>query len=384
MMKYVFQVSLAVIFFFSFTIQCKAEKVRAYIGTYTSGTSEGIYSFELDLKNGSASKPKLVAETVNPSFVAIHPNQKFLYAVNEIGNFEGEKTGAVSSFAIDAKTGALTFLNQHASGGGAPCHLVVDSKGKNVLVANYTGGSVASLPIAKDGKLGKATTVLQHKGSSVNERRQAGPHAHSINLDAVNRYAVVADLGLDKVLVYRFKEAKGTLVANKPDGTKVEPGSGPRHFAFHPRGKFAYVINELLLTVTAFAYDADKGKLESIQTITTLPEETGDRKGFSTAEVQVHPSGKFLYGSNRGHNSIVVYTINQDTGKLRYVENESTQGKAPRNFAIDPTGTFLLAENQGSDTIVLFRINQDTGELTATGEVIEAPTPVCVKFTPID
>ncbi len=361
------------------TIELRAESVRGYIGTYTRGESKGIYTFELDLKTGAATQPTLAAETVNPSFVAIHPNKQFLYAVNEVGDFDGQPTGAVSAFAIDAKTGGLTFLNQHASGGGAPCHLVVDAKGQNVLVANYSGGSVACLPIGKDGRLGKATSTIQHKGTSV-APRPAASHAHSINLDAANRFAFAADAGLDQVFIYRFDADKGTLTANDPAFGEVAAGSGPRHFAFHPVGKYAYVINETNLTVTAFEYNADRGSLRSIQTISTLPNDVTDRKGFSTAEVQVHPSGNFLYGSNRGHDTIAIFSINQDTGQLTHVGNESTQGKTPRNFAIDPTGAFLLAENENSNTIVVFRINQETGELKATGEVIEAPMPVCVKF----
>jgi 6-phosphogluconolactonase len=256
--------------------------------------------------------------------------------------------------------------------------LVVDRTGKTVLVANYGGGSVAALPVDADGRLGKATSAIQHSGSSVDAQRQATPHAHSINVDPSNRFAVAADLGLDKLLIYRLDAAKGTLAPNDPPSASVAPGSGPRHFAFHPNGQFAYVINEMRCTVTAFAFDSQRGALREIQTITTLPHEV--KEGYSTAEVQVHPSGKFLYGSNRGHHSIAIFAIDSATGKLNAVGHQSTGGKTPRNFAIDPTGQFLLAENQDSDNIVVFRIDTKTGELKATGHVVDVPSPVCVKF----
>ena len=358
-----------------------AAKLRLYVGTYTSGESEGIYLCEMDSETGALTRQGVTKGVVNPSFLAIHPSQKYLYAVNEVGDFQGEKSGAVSAFAIDAATGKLTLLNQQSSLGGAPCHLVVDAAGKNVLVANYTGGSIACLPIASDGRLRAASSSVQHEGSSVNPRRQEGPHAHSINLDAANKFAIVGDLGLDQVLVYRFDSGQGTLVANDPPGIAVKPGAGPRHFSFHPGGRFGYVINELQRTVTAFAYDAATGSFQTLQTISTLP--PGAKPVGSTAEVRVHPNGKFLYGSNRGHDSIVVYRINQDTGKLTYVENESTQGKTPRNFTLDPTGKFLLAENQQSNSIVVFAIDPETGALQPTGHSLEIPSPVCIRMIAI-
>ena len=355
------------------------ETFRVYVGTYTrNGGSEGIYRFDLDLKSGQATEPQLAAEATNPSFLAIHPNQQFLYSVSEISELDGKKTGGVSAFAIDPETGDLKLLNQQPSGGAGPCHLVVSPQGTHVLVANYGGGSVAALPIGDDGRLGPPTSVVQHEGSSVNPRRQQGPHAHSINLDKSGRYAVAADLGLDKLLIYRFDPQQGTLTPHDPPHAAVAPGAGPRHFAFHPGGKFAYVINELQNTVTAFAWDEETGALSERQTITTLPQ---DFNGQSyTAEVQVHPSGRFLYGSNRGHDSIAVFRIDQQTGRLSPVGHEPTQGKTPRNFGIDPTGRYLLAENQASDTIVIFRIDQQTGELQPTGNVVRVASPVCVKM----
>lgn len=357
-----------------------AKHMHVYLGTYTGPKSKGIYLARLDLASGKLSAPELAAEAANPSFLAIHPNRRFLYAVGEIANFSGQSSGAVSAFALNPETGKLTLLNQQPSQGAGPCHLIVDASGKCVLVANYGGGSVAALPIQENGRLGAAGTFIQHQGSSVNPDRQKEPHAHSINVDRANRFAVAADLGLDKVLVYKLDPAKAALTPNDPPSTSVRPGSGPRHFAFHPTGRFAYVINEMVCTVTAFTYDGDRGVLKELQTLSTLPGEL--QRGYSTAEVQVHPSGKFLYGSNRGHHTIAVFSIDEQSGQLTHVEHESTQGRTPRNFGIDPTGQYLLAANQGSDTVAVFRIDPKTGQLNPTGQVVEAPAPVCVKFLP--
>jgi 6-phosphogluconolactonase len=356
----------------------RAEHVLVYVGTYTGGQSKGIYSFRLDLASGQVTPGGVTTGVVSPSFLAIHPSGRFLYAANEVGNFAGKKSGSVSAFAIEAETGNLTFLNRQPSGGAAPCHLVVDRSGRNVLVANYTGGSVAVLRVGEDGRLGKTTAFVQHRGSSVHPRRQKGPHAHSINLDASNRFSFVADLGLDRVLVYRFDAAGGTLAPHETASVSVAPGAGPRHFAFHPDGRHAYVINELNSTVTAFAYRAEDGTLKELQTVSTLPAGFDGRN--TTAEIQVAPGGKFLYGSNRGHDSIAVFAIDPGRGTLTCVEHESTGGKTPRNFGIDPTGAYLLAANQNSGTVVLFRIDSRTGRLEPTGGIIRVPQPVCVKF----
>jgi 6-phosphogluconolactonase len=353
------------------------EKMLVFIGTYTGGPSKGIYTYELNLENGSMREVGLAAEAQSPSFLAIHPNKKFLYAVSEVSNFSGKKTGAVSSFKIDPASGKLTKLNDASAGGDGPCHLVVDKAGKNVLVANYGGGSVASLPIKDDGSVGESTAFVQHTGSSVNAQRQKEPHAHSINLDAANKFAFVADLGIDKIMVYRFDAGKGSLTPNEPAFANVAPGGGPRHFAFRPDGTSAYVCNEMTSKVTAFTYDSAKGVLTETQTISTLPE--GWTGNNSTAEIQVHPSGKFVYCSNRGHNSVAVFSVGGD-GKLTYVENEGTRGKTPRNFGIDPTGKYLIAANQDSNTLAVFQVNQATGALDPVGEPLAAPKPVCVKF----
>jgi 6-phosphogluconolactonase len=359
----------------------KGAKMWVYVGTYTGKNSKGIYRLELDTATGKLTSLGLAGETASPSFLAIHPSRRFLYAVGEIDNFNGKKTGAVSAFAIDAKTGALTLLNQQSSGGSGPCHLVVDKAGKHVLSANYGGGSVSVHPIEEDGRLGRATAFVQHKGSSVDKGRQEAPHAHSINLDPANRFAFVADLGLDKVLIYRFDAKKGTLTPNDPPAVDIAPASGPRHFAFHPSGKYAYVINEMKNTVVAFKFDPEAGRLTALQTISTLPE--GYDKPSYTAEVVVHPSGKFLFGSNRHGDSIASFSIDPDTGKLTFVGVQGKDVKEPRNFIVEPTGKFLLVANQKADTVIVFRINRKTGALTPTDIKVEVPVPVCLRLMAI-
>jgi 6-phosphogluconolactonase len=268
-------------------------------------------------------------------------------------------------------------LNQQSSTGSGPCHLVVDAAGKFVLVANYGGGSVACLPIGADGKLSPASTSIQHQGSGANKQRQEAPHAHSINLDAANKFAFAADLGLDKVLVYPFDSQKGLQASDKLPPGLLAPGSGPRHFAFHPTGKYAFVNNEMTSSVTAFAYDSAKGSLTEIQTLSTLP---GAVPGNSTAEIVVHPSGKFVYVSNRGHNSLAMFSCDPATGKLTAIGHQPTGGKIPRNFNIDPSGKLLLAANQESNNVVVFRVDSDSGKLTPAGSEIEVGKPVCVRF----
>lgn len=362
------------------TTATAADDLWVLVGTYTRGNDGGIHVLKFDPETAKLTKHG-VASIDNPSFVAVHPSGKFVYSVAEVATFDGKRGGAVAAFSFDAKSGTLTKLNHSSTIGAGPCHLVVDQSGRYVLAANYGGGSVVVLPIDKAGKVGRATSFVQHIGSSVNERRQKAPHAHSINLDPTNQFAVAADLGVDKVFVYRLNGRNGTLTDAPAAFGQVAPGSGPRHFAFHPSGRFGYVINELALTVTAFAFDSTTGELAEIQTISTLP--PGTEKQGSTAEVRVHPSGKFLYGSNRGHDSIVVYSIDQSTGELTYVENEPTQGSTPRNFFVEPSGRFLFAENQQSGTIVVLKIDQQTGALSPTGNSIEVPSPVCIRTIPV-
>ena len=354
------------------------DNLRVYVGTYTRGESEGIYLLDLDLKTGALTSRGLVARAENPSFLALHPDGGHLYAANEVSRFLGKRSGGVSAFRIDRKTGSLRFLNRQLTRGGAPCYIAVDGAGSNVLVANYGGGSVAVLPIRENGKLKKPSAFVQHVGSGPDPTRQEGPHAHSIRVDAANRFALAADLGLDKVQIYRYDPRNGALTANDPPHAAVSPGAGPRHLAFHPNGESVYLVNELDLTVTAFQYDGERGALSIIQTISTLPGDVED--GYSGADIHVHPTGRFLYASNRGHDTIAVFAIDSDSGRLTAVGYEPTRGRTPRNFAIDPTGRFLLVANQDSDSVAVFGIDQETGGLTPTGETANVPSPVCIRF----
>lgn len=357
--------------------EARAASVLVYVGTVTQGESEGIYLYELDSSSGKLTARGLAAEAENPSFVALHPDRPFLYAVDQMTSPEGRKTGAVSSFAIDEHTGKLTLLNQRSSRGSGPCHVSIDGIGRTVMVANYGSGSVSAYPVEQDGRLGEAFAVMRHDGSGPNERRQKGPHAHSVNFDPASRFAFAADLGTDEVVVYRLDSAKGALERNDPPAAKVAPGSGPRHFAFHPGGEHAYVINELTNTIVTFSYDAAAGVLREVQTVGTLPEEFAGESW--TAEVLVHPSGKYVYGSNRGHDSIVVFAVAGD-GTLTLVEHQPTQGKHPRNFGIDPSGRLLIVANRDSDNLVPFWIDPDSGKLTPVGETYSVGMPVCVRF----
>ena len=361
--------------------QPEAKAYWTYFGTYTGAKSKGIYVAKFDPATGSLSEPQLAAESPSPSFLAVSPDGRFLYAANEVEQFGGEKTGAVSSFAVDASNGSLRPINQKSSGGRGPCHVTVDATGGNVLVANYAAGTVAVLPVT-DGRLADASTVIQHQGTGPNRQRQEGPHAHCITVDPANRFALANDLGLDKVLVYRFDPKVGKLTPNNPPAAALTPGAGPRHLAFSPDGRYAYVNNEMALTVTAFAYDAGNGALNELQTLSTVPQGTG-RGGNSTAEVRVHPSGKFVYVSNRGPDSIAIFKVDPQTGKLTAAGHQATQGKTPRSFSIDPTGKFLLAANQSTDTVVVFRIDPESGALAPTGMTVPVPTPVCVEFVPV-
>ncbi len=369
--------ALCALAFFHTRAEAAGSELLVYFGPYTDAKTKGIYVSRFDTATGKLTEPELAAESKSPSFLAVHPTNRFLYSVNEAG--DGKEKG-VSAFAIDAQSGKLTALGQRPSGGGGPCHLALDPSGKCVVVANYNGGSVEALPIGDDGKLGEPTAFIQHTGSSVDPARQKGPHAHCAAVDAAGKFAFVCDLGLDKVLIYKLDAAKATLTPNDPPSASVAPGSGPRHLAFHPNGKFAYVINEMGGTMTAFSYDAGHGALKELQTISTMPEGYSGEKWC--AEVAVHPSGKFLYGSNRGNSTLVVFGIDQSTGKLSVVEHVPTQGKAPRHFGIDPTGAYLFAANQDSSNIVGFRIDPATGRLTPTGQTLELGKPVCIVFVP--
>jgi 6-phosphogluconolactonase len=347
-----------------------------FIGT-TGGKppmqSKGIYVCRFDADRGKFSAVELGAEAKAPSFLAIDPSGKFLYSTREASGGMG-----TAAFSIDRASGKLSRINEQPSGGTGACFVGTDATGKVLLVANYGSGHVASLPIAEDGTLQPPASVVQDQGKGPNEKRQEGPHAHSFYADPSNRFALACDLGTDNVLVFKLDAATAKLTANDPPLAKVPAGSGPRHLAFHPNAKFAYVINELSNTVTAFAWDAERGTLREIQNITTLP---ADYKETSyCAEVRVHPSGKFLYGSNRGHDSIAIFAIDAASGKLEPRGFVSTGGKWPRNFEIDPTGKWLIAANEHSDDLVVFKIDQTSGQLTPTGERAPVPSPSCVRF----
>lgn len=355
-------------------------ELLVYVGTYTGTNSKGIYVARLDMTTGALSAPQLAAETPNPSFLAVRQQGDFLYAVNEVDTFEGKPVGSVSAFAIDKRTGTLTALNQTSSSGPGPAHLSLDREGRNVLVANYGGGSVSVLPIAGDGRLQPSASFVQHTGSSVNPDRQREPHAHEILLDPANRFAYVADLGIDKVMIYHFDAATHALTAASPASAALKPGAGPRHMAIAGTGGFVYVISELDCTITTFRRDARTGALSEVQVVSSLPPGVSAEKGFSTAEIALSPSGSFLYGSNRGHDSISVFSVDRASGRLAYVANTPTGGKTPRGFGIEPGGAFLVAGNQHSDSLVVFRIDRATGKLTATGTAVSIGAPVDVKF----
>jgi 6-phosphogluconolactonase len=344
-----------------------------FVGTYTNNTkSEGVYAFRMDDTTGAWTRiPQSIPKITNPSFLVADRKNHRLFATAEVGE------GQVAAFRYDPESGALTFVNQQASQGADPCHLSVLKTGSHVLVANYSSGTFAILPVNPDGSLRPASDTAHDSGTGPNKARQEGPHAHSINLDASNKLAYGCDLGVDKIMIFRPNPKTGKLVANDPASASVHPGGGPRHFAFHPKKPIVYSINELDCTVTVFAWDKASGALRELQTITTLPRPY--QPTDSCADVHVSADGKFLYGSNRGHDSIAIFAIGND-GKLTTVGNEPTQGKTPRNFAIDPSGNFLFAANQNSDTIVVFRIDKSTGKLTATGTKIEVPAPVCIVF----
>jgi 6-phosphogluconolactonase len=361
---------------FAFRANAWSQDRVLYVGTYTSGKSEGIYVYSFASEGGALGDFQS-KKSVNPSFVTIDRSRRFLYAVNEVGEYEGKPGGYVSAYEINSLSKNLFFLNQQPTQGADPCHLTVDSKRKVLLVANYTGGNVTVLPIRPDGSLAPASDLKQHEGSGPKEQ-QKGPHAHCVILDRFERHALVADLGVDKVMVYRFNRAAGKLIPAKQPFAELQAGAGPRHLTFHPTGRYLYVINELDSSMTAFRYNEANGTLTHIDTVSTLP---GDFSGVSyCADVHVSPSGRFLYGSNRGHNSIVVFEIDPRTGKLKLVEHVSTEGDWPRNFTIDPSGKFLLVANQRSDNVVSFNIDRGAGRLTPTGHNHQIPSPVCLKF----
>ncbi len=357
----------------------QSAKYYLYVGSYTQSEDEGIYVYEFDAKNGNLKYLHTVAGVENPSYLAIQPDKNLLIAVNETMEYHGEKTGAVSAFSVDPASGNLKLINQVPSGGGAPCYVSIDSKGKYVLVANYMSGTVTMFQIATGGRLSAYTDLQQHKGSGPVSKRQKGPHAHTIILDNNEKFALAADLGTDEVIGYEIDKRENKL--RKASAFKVKAGSGPRHIAFHPGGRYVYVISELANTVTACTYDPQTGKLTEIMTASTLPD---DFNGTSyCADIHFSKDGRFLYGSNRGHDSIVIFNVDGKTGKISYVDHFSVNGEWPRNFMIDPTGNYLLVANQNSGNIVVFRLDKNTGKATETNNEVKVSKPVCLKMLPM-
>lgn len=364
-----------------FAADSAAKPLRVYIGTYTTREAEGIYRFDFDPATGKASDPVVAARTKNPSYLTLDSTENFLYAVNEVSDpIEGENyktTGWVRAYQVDRTTGELTELNHQPSGGAIACYVAVDAQRRNALVANYTGGSISSFQIQPDGSLAPASTVVNHGRDAQAHQAARG---HSFNFSPDERFAIAADAGLDEIFIYRFDAATGKFTPHTPPSVATGPQTAPRHFTFHPNGKWAYNNNERNFKINSFHYDAQQGMLTLQQTLSTLPE--GVPEKGSTAEVLVHPSGKFVYVSNRGPDSIATYQIDA-AGKLTFTGATPSGGKTPRNFRMDSSGTYLLAANQDSDTIVVFRIDQDTGALSPTGEVVHISKPVCIKFATV-
>lgn len=361
-------------------MQSTKNSALLFIGTYTrlephlvTANGKGIYTYRLDLDSGELTYLSEVHGIVNPSFLTIGPEQRYLYAVSEIDQTED---GGVSAYAIDQASGALSHINTQQAGGSSACYISVDQTGRLAITSNYMSGNIGMFAIRPDGGIDAAHQFMQQEGTGPNRDRQEGPHAHCLVIDPTNRYAFSADLGADKIFGYKIDFEAEQLILHHE--LKLEPGSGPRHLVFHPNGNNAYLIQELDSTITALSYDSENGMLQMIETVSTLP--VGFEGLSHCADIHVTPNGKFLYGSNRGHDSIVIYAIDKATGKLSLVGHEPARGEIPRNFAIDPTGTYLLVANQNSDNIVTFRIDQETGQLEPTGHVVRAPTPVCLKM----
>ena len=351
-----------------------ASETPFYVGCYTKPDgAKGIYRYQLDLDTGKVTGGTLVAEAKNPTFLAVHPSGDYLYAANE------NQDGTIGAYEI-LDDGGLKLLNVESAKGSGPCHITLDGDGKNVFVANYGSGSIACLPVKEDGSLAPASSAVQHKGSSVDKGRQEGPHAHSIYADAGEKFVYACDLGLDQVLIYRLDAEKGGLTPATPPHATVPPGSGPRHLAFHPDGGYAYVLSEMASTISVFKHDADTGALTAIQNVSTLP--ANFKGNTSTAEIFAHPNGRFVYASNRGHDSIAAFSVDEQSGKLKPIGHTSTGGKTPRNFAIDPSGMWLIAANQDTNNFIVLKIDPATGALKATGQSLTVGMPVCVIFPP--
>jgi 6-phosphogluconolactonase len=356
-------------------IHAIAADMFVYFGSHRAGPGIGFSLAHFDTDTGVLTKPEFLLDAVAPAFFQIHPDGQHLYTCNS------GRTGGVSAYALDPHTGRLTYLNRTLANGADTSYLSLDRSGRYALVANYEGGNIAAFALKPDGSIGDWTAFVQHTGSSLNPQRQSHAYAHSIITDPTNRFALVADLGVDKIYVYRFNEKDGTLKPHDPAFVGVAPGSGARHVKFHPNGRWVYLINEIASTVIAFNWDSAAGRLAEFQTISTLP---ADFKGANaTAELEVHPNGKFIYGSNRGHDSLVAFAIDADSGRLSLVAHVSSGGKTPRNFAFDPTGKWIVCTNHGSDNAAVFRVDETSGQLTPTGQPVSVPYPFCERFVPV-
>jgi 6-phosphogluconolactonase len=357
-----------------------------YVGTYTRPAAylretkgKGLYIFRLNPDTGELSPAGEAPGIDNPSYLNVDPAKRHVYAISEVWEWP---EGLVRAYAIDPASGGLTYLNQVSSFGWLACYIMVDATNRFAVVSNYMGGNAGLFPIRADGRIGEAVQMVQHTGAGRDPQRQAGPHPHCIVISPNNRHVVVADLGLDKVMVYDLDVEQGRLAPNAVPWVKMPDGSGPRHFVFHSSGRYGYVSNEFNATVSAFTYDPESGRLELIQTVSSLPKDFAGEN--ICADIQVHPSGNFVYVSNRGLDSLTIFAVDPATGRLTYVANQSSLGETPRNFAIEPGGRFLLAANQDSDNIVTFSIDLGTGKLSPTGHVASVPTPNCVKIVPMD
>lgn len=368
------------------TTALAGDNFLVYFGTSTNAKnkSKGIYVARFNSVTGELTQPELAAEAGSPGFLAIHPSKKYLYAIGDIATSDGKKAGGITSFSIDKASGKLTQINQADAVGSGPCHVSVDKTGKLAAIANYGSGSVASYAIKDDGSVSEAASFYQHEGSSIDPKRQTGPHAHSVNFSPDNRFAFACDLGLDKVLIYKIDPATGKMTPNEPAFVKTPAGGGPRHLAFHPSGKFVFVNNEMAMSETVFAYDAETGALTEIETVSTLPEADRGTKGYSTAETLAHPNGRFVYVSNRTHDTIAVFSCDPATGKLTLIQNVPVEGEIPRNICLDPTGKWLIAAHQNSGTAALFKVDQDSGKLSFTGTKVNVPGSICVRFLALD
>ena len=369
-----------------------SSETRVYVGTYTEairfgtgeifqGKGEGIHIFRLDRETGALEEIDVARGVKNPSFLCLSSDARFLYSVNELKTDDGRDGGMVSAFSVDPAAGSLKFLNTQPTRGGDPCHVTMDSQGTHVVVANYTGGSIAVYPIESDGRLGAASSFVQHEGSSVNKNRQAGPHAHSGVFDAESRFLHVPDLGQDKVVCYRYDGANGRVSEEAAASLSIDPGAGPRHLVFSPDGRFAYVINELSSTITICRHEPSSGAMSSVGSVSTLPPDFDGES--SCADIHMHPTGRYLYASNRGHDSIAIFRRDASSGALEMIGHEPTQGLVPRNFVLDREGSLMLVANQSSDNIVPFKIDASTGLLRPTGAITRVGTPVCVTIVEV-